>query len=126
MSKEIKIIKFTESLYDVVGDKIREFCEKTYYGGIICSFEQSYDGKEWTKESEFASFENCTDLCYENDWNEGQTYLQNLRIWHLDELYILIDAFEAVSKIVDAWNEHEWPEYLEEDVGKILKEAGYI
>lgn len=38
----------------------------------------------------------------------------------------LIDAFEAVSKIVEAWNEHEWPEYLEEDVGKILKEAGFI
>ena len=126
MNKEIKIIKFTESLYDIVGDKIREFCEETYYGDIICSFEQSYDGKEWTKESEFASFENGTDLIYENDWNEGQTYLRNLRIWHLDELRILIDAFEAVSKIVEAWNEEEWPEYFEERVGKILKEAGYI
>ena len=38
----------------------------------------------------------------------------------------LIDAFEAVSKIVDAWNEEEWPEYFEERAGKILKEAGYI
>ena len=38
----------------------------------------------------------------------------------------LIDAFEAVSKIVDAWNENEWPEYLEEDVGTILKEANFI
>lgn len=42
------------------------------------------------------------------------------------DLWRLIDAFEAVSKIVDAWNEHEWPEYLEEDVGKILKEANFL
>ena len=38
----------------------------------------------------------------------------------------LIDAFEAVSKIVEAWDNNEYPEYLEEDIGKILKEAGYI
>ena len=82
---EIKLYKFMESLYDIVGDKIIEFCERTYYGSIVFSFEQSYDGKEWTKEVEFASFENCTDLYYENDWNEGQTYLQNLRIWHLED-----------------------------------------
>lgn len=38
----------------------------------------------------------------------------------------LIDAFEAVSKIVEAWNNEEYPEYFEDAVGKILKEAGYI
>lgn len=72
-------------LYDIVGDRIREFCDKTYYGDIIISFEQSYDGKEWTKEVEFATFYNGTNLCYENDWNEGQTFLRNLRIWHLED-----------------------------------------
>lgn len=80
---EIKLFK--ETLYDIVGDKIREFCEKNYYDDIVCSFEQSYDGIEWTKEVEFASFYNGTDICYENDWNEGQTYLRNLRIWHLKD-----------------------------------------
>ena len=73
------------NIYDFVGDKIIEFCDKTYYADIVCSFEQSYDGKEWTKEVEFASFENGTDLYYENDWNEGQTHIQNLRIWHLED-----------------------------------------
>ena len=72
-------------LYDIVGDKIIEFCDKTYYGEIVCSFEQSYDGVEWTKETEFAYFENCTELWFENDWNEGQTYIRNLRIWHLED-----------------------------------------
>lgn len=33
---------------------------------------------------------------------------------------------EAMSKIVEAWDNNEYPEYLEEDIGKILKEAGYI
>lgn len=36
------------------------------------------------------------------------------------------DAYEAVSKIVEAWNNEEYPEYFEDAVGKILKEAGYI
>ena len=82
---EIKLYELKETLYDIVGDKIIEFCEKTYYGDIICSFEQSYNGEEWTKEVEFASFENGTDLYYESDWNEGQTHLRNLRIWHLED-----------------------------------------
>lgn len=38
----------------------------------------------------------------------------------------LIDAFEALSKIVIAWNEHEWPEDLEQDVAKILKEVNFL
>lgn len=33
-------------LYDIVAHKIIEFCEKTYYGDIIFSFEQSYNGKD--------------------------------------------------------------------------------
>lgn len=82
---EIKLHKLTETLYDIAGDKIREFCEKTYYGDIVFSFEQSYNGKEWTKEVEFATFYNGTNLCYESDWNEGQTHLRNLRIWHLED-----------------------------------------
>ena len=82
---EIKLYELKETLYDIVGDEIRKFCEKTYYGDIVFSFEQSYDGKEWTKEIEFATFYNGTNLCYENDWNEGQTHLRNLRIWHLED-----------------------------------------
>lgn len=74
-----------KDLYNFVGDRIIEFCEKTYYGDIVFSFEQSYDCKEWTKEVEFATFYNGTNICYENDWNEGQTHLRNLRIWHLED-----------------------------------------
>lgn len=33
-------------LYGIVAHKIIEFCEKTYYGNIIFSFEQSYNGKD--------------------------------------------------------------------------------
>lgn len=72
-------------LYEFVGDKIIEFCDNTYYGDIVFSFEQSYDGKNWTKEFEFATFYNGTNLCYQSDWNEGQTHIQNLRIWHLED-----------------------------------------
>lgn len=91
-----------KDLYAIVGDKIIEFCDKTYYSDIVISFEQSYDGKEWTKEVEFASFENCTDLYYENDWNEGQTHIRNLRIWHLEDS-------EPVIRCKDCkhWDNHD-------------------
>ena len=75
----------SKDLYNFVGTRIRAFCDKTYYGDIVFSFEQSYDGKEWTKEIEFATFYNGTEICFENDWNEGQTYIRNLRIWHLED-----------------------------------------
>lgn len=71
-------------LYDIVGDKIIEFCNKTYYSDIVVSFEQSYDDVNWTKEVELAYF-NGTELWYLNDWNEGQKYIRNLRIWHLED-----------------------------------------
>lgn len=72
-------------LSDIIGGKIREFCNKTYYNDIVFSFEQSYDGVNWTKEVEFAYFKNGTELWYLNDWNEGQKYIRNLRIWHLED-----------------------------------------
>jgi hypothetical protein len=72
-------------LSDIIGGKIREFCDKTYYSDIVFSFEQSYDGANWTKEVEFAYFKNGTELWYLNDWNEGQKYIRNLRIWHLED-----------------------------------------
>jgi len=75
----------SKDLYKFVGTRIRAFCAKTYYSDIVFSFEQSYDGEEWTKEIEFATLHNGTDICYENDWNEGQTYIRNLRIWHLED-----------------------------------------
>lgn len=75
----------SKNLYKFVGTRIRAFCDRTYYSEIVFSFEQSYDGKEWTKEIEFATLYNGTDICFENDWNEGQTYIRNLRIWHLED-----------------------------------------
>lgn len=82
-------------LYDIVGEKIVKFCDKTYYGDIVVSFEQSYDGKEWTKEVEFATF-NGTDLRYESDWNEGQTHLRALRIWHLEDSEPIVHCKDCV------------------------------
>lgn len=74
-------------LYDIVSVKIIEFCNKTYYSDIVVSFEQSYDGKEWSKEIEFATFDSdhFDTVVFNMDWNEGQTYLRNLRIWHLED-----------------------------------------
>lgn len=94
-------------LYDIVGDKIIEFCNKTYYSDIVVSFEQSYDGKEWSKEVEFATFYNGTDLCYESDWNEGQTHLRNLRIWHLEDSEPVVHCKDCVYYIPEVDDPHK-------------------
>ena len=75
----------SKDLYKFVSTRIRAFCDKTYYSNVVCSFEQSYDGEEWTKEIEYATLYNGTDICFEDDWNEGQTYIRNLRIWHFED-----------------------------------------
>lgn len=74
-------------LYDMVADKIQAFCQATYYGNVIASFDQSYDGKEWDHQVEFASFENedFEIVVFDNDWCEGQGYIRNLKIWHLED-----------------------------------------
>lgn len=84
--------KLGETLYDIVADEILAFCEKTYYSDIVVSFEQSYDGKEWSKETEFATFDSdfFDSVVFNMDWNEGQTYLRNLRIWHLRDCVSII------------------------------------
>ena len=90
-------------LYDIVGDKIIEFCNKTYYSDIVVSFEQSYDDVNWTKEVELAYF-NGTELWYLNDWNEGQKYIRNLRIWHLEDGEPVVhceDCFYYVPEVDD-------------------------
>lgn len=93
-------------LYDIVGEKIVKFCDKTYYGDIVVSFEQSYDGKEWTKEVEFATF-NGTDLYYESDWNEGQTHLRALRIWHLEDSEPVVRCKDCVYYIPEVDEPHK-------------------
>ena len=97
----------SKNLYDFVGDKIIEFCNKTYYSDIVVSFEQSYDGKEWSKEVEFVTFYNGTDLCYESDWNEGQTHLRNLRIWHLEDSEPVVHCKDCVYYIPEVDDPHK-------------------
>lgn len=97
----------SKNLYDFVGDKIIEFCNKTYYSDIVVSFEQSYDGKEWSKEVEFVTFYNGTDLCYESDWNEGQTHLRNLRIWHLEDSEPVVHCKNCVYYIPEVDDPHK-------------------
>lgn len=77
-----------KNLYDIVAEMVEDFCEKTYYGTCIARFEQSYDGKEWTKETEIVFFENCIDLVFDMDWCEGQTHIKDIHICHLDEVII--------------------------------------
>lgn len=74
-------------LYSVVADKIREFCEATYYGDVVVAFEQSYDGKSWDRQVEFASFENSDfeSVVFNSDWCEGQSHIRNLKVWHLED-----------------------------------------
>lgn len=75
------------NLYNIVADKIRAFCQATYYSSVIASFDQSYDGKDWEHQVEFASFENddFETVVFDNDWCEGQSHIRNLKVWHLED-----------------------------------------
>lgn len=75
-----------KDLYDVVAAEVASYCEDTYYDTCVVKFEQSYDGKEWSKETEIVSVENGDWLTFENDWCEGQEYIRNIRVCHLDEV----------------------------------------
>ena len=79
---EVKV----KDLYDIVAEAVYDYCEATYYSTCIAKFEQSYNGKEWTKETEIVYFENCTDLVFDMDWCEGQTFIRNIRVCRLDEV----------------------------------------
>lgn len=110
----------SKDLYKFVGARIRAFCDRTYYSEIVFSFEQSYDGKEWTKEIEFATLYNGTDICFENDWNEGQTYIRNLRIWHLEDSEPVVHCKDC--KHGDVMSEEFVDCHLQGDIEQI---AGY-
>lgn len=77
-----------KNLYDIVSEAVYKFCDDTYYHTCIVKFEQSYDGKEWTEETEIVFFENGTDLVFDTDWCEGQNFIRNIRICHLDEVLL--------------------------------------
>ena len=96
-------------LYDIVSVKIIEFCNKTYYSDIVVSFEQSYDGKEWSKEIEFATFDSdhFDTIVFNMDWNEGQTYLRNLRIWHLEDSEPVIHCKDCAYYIPEVDEPHK-------------------
>ena len=86
MSEVVVIEVKAKDLYDIVAEAVYKFCDDTYYHTCIAKFEQSYDGKDWTKEIEIIYFENGTDLVFDTDWNEGQKYIKDLQICHLDEV----------------------------------------
>ena len=84
---EVEVIELkAKDLYGVVAEAVYKFCDDTYYHTCIAKFEQSSDGKEWTDETEIVYFDNCTDLVFDTDWCEGQKYIRNIRICHLDEV----------------------------------------
>lgn len=85
MKEEVIKVK-ARDLYDIVAKAVCDFCDDTYYSTCIVRFEQSYDCLMWTEETEIVFFENCTDLVFDTDWCEGQTYIRNLQICHLDEV----------------------------------------
>lgn len=77
-----------DDLYQIVADKVREYCDINGYDDCIIKFEISYDGVEWEPHTEFVCLDwNEADLfIFYNDWCEGQRYLRNLRIIHLSEV----------------------------------------
>lgn len=115
--------------YEFVGEQVRKFWESTYYGDVIISFDQSYDGKEWTHEVEYVQFypDDIDLVCYLHDWSEGQTYIQNLRIWHLEDSEIAVNCnhyIEILNEIIESYKNNEYPEYFQDDVYEIFKREG--
>ena len=86
MKEEVITVK-ARNLYDIVAGLVYNFCDETYYfSTCIVRFEQSYDGLVWTEETEIAFFEKDDGFVFDTDWCEGQTYIRNLQICHLDEV----------------------------------------
>lgn len=71
--------------YQIVAMKIKQYCDATYYGDCIVSFEQSYDNIYYEKCIEYVTV-NFDYIEYLNDWWEGQEYIRNIVVKHLDEI----------------------------------------
>lgn len=91
--------------YTFVSEKLIQFCEKSYYGDCICIFEQSYDGIDWDLMSEFATFNEGFDIVvFNNDWNEGQTWVRNLKILHIEDVKPIVCCKVCLSWEQDVCN----------------------
>lgn len=75
-----------KDLYTVVAVCARNFIKSTYYSDLVCSFEISYDGKNWETCREIITLDENCDINFLNDWNEGQQFIKNIRFIHIEEI----------------------------------------
>lgn len=75
----------TKDLYDIVADKVIEFCKKEYPYDCFVKFEMSYDGKEWEQVSCVVECDNDYHIIFQWDFCEGQKYIRNFKICHTSD-----------------------------------------
>ena len=80
----------SKDLYDIVADKVIEFCSKTWYYDCLVKFDISYDEKEWESITCVVECDVNNNIVFQWDFCEGQKYIRNFRICHTDEAEIPI------------------------------------
>ena len=75
----------SKDLYDIVADRVIEFCRKTWYYDCLTKFEISYDGKEWDTVTCVVECDVHANIIFQWDFCEGQKYIRNFRICHTTE-----------------------------------------
>ena len=84
-----------KDLYDIVADKVIEFCKKEYPYDCFVKFEMSYDGKEWEQVSCVVECDNDYHIIFQWDFCEGQKYIRNFNICHTSEAEIVVRCREC-------------------------------
>lgn len=79
----------SKDLYNIVANKVVEFCKKTYPYDCFVKFEISYDGKEWDKISCVVECDIDYNIVFQWDFCEGQKHIRHFRICHTDEAEII-------------------------------------
>ena len=77
-----------KDLYDIVADKVIEYCKNTYPANCLTKFEISYDGIEW---EDIACVVECDfdyNIIFEWDFWEGEKFIRNFRICHTHDAII--------------------------------------
>ena len=100
----------SKDLYDIVADKVIEFCRKTYYDDCLVKFEISYDMKEWDTVTCVVECDVRENIVFQWDFCEGQKYIRNFRICHTSEAEPVIHCKDC-KYYGDA--DYEEPEYHE-------------
>jgi len=79
---------YSSDPYCTIHHLIKEYLDTSYYGDCIVKFELSYNGAEWDTMKEIALLDEDFNVYFVNDWCEGQHYIRNVTIQHIDELTI--------------------------------------